>query len=125
MYFYNAFTKLPAVAPLTMEAFVAPADFDPDAQELNIVKAFAAYSDANKKYIFSVGTSATTVLQAITGRSYAYAENGGSYTTIASGTVTWTSNSTKRNVIVIDYAISIVANIPNSSVWAYISSNCY
>lgn len=63
------------------------------------MKAFAAYSNANKKYIFSVGTSASTELPAVTGRSYAYAENGGAYTTIVSGTITWTVGSTKRNAV--------------------------
>jgi len=125
MYFYNAFNQSPAVAPLTMEAFVAPADFNPDAQELNIVQAFAAYPDVNKKYIFSVGTPTTTVLPAVAGRSYAYSQNGGAYTTIASGTVTWTVNSTKRNVIVIDVASTVIADIPSSAIWAYMSQFVY
>jgi hypothetical protein len=123
MYFYNAFTQSPAVAPLTMEAFVAPANFDPDAQELNIVKAFAAYPDINKKYIFSVDTSTTTVLPAVTGRSYAYSESGGAYTTIASGTVTWTVGSTKRNVVTIDVNTTVTALISDGAVWLYCSSN--
>lgn len=106
-------------ASLPMQAFVAPAGFDPDAQELNIVKAYAAFSDVNKKYIFSVGTSTTTVLPAVTGRSYAYAENLGSYTTIASGTVTWTSGSTKRHVIGIDTASTVGSTIPSGVVWLY------
>ena len=125
MYPINPYMNAPAVVPLTMEAFVAPANFDPDAQELNIVKAFAAYPDANKKYIFSVGTSTTTVLPAVTGRTYAYAENGGAYTTIPSGTVTWTVGSTKRNVVVIDSASSIIASIPVGGVWLYVSDKCY
>lgn len=104
----------------TMEAFVAPANFDPDAQELNIVKAFAAYPDVNKKYIFSVGTSTSTELPAVTGRSYAYSQNGGAYTTIVSGTVTWTVGSTKRNVVVIDSTTSVVAEVPNGGVWVYV-----
>lgn len=125
MYPINPFINTPAVVPLTMEAFVAPANFDPDAQELNIVKAFAAYPDVNKKYIFSVGTSATTVLPAVTGRSYAYSENGGGYTTVASGTITWTIGSTKRNVIVIDQTDSvsitpIQLNNSTGAVWVYI-----
>lgn len=120
MYLIDPYKNTPAVPTLTMEAFVAPANFDPDAQELNIVKAFAAFTDVNKKYIFSVGTSTTTVLPAVTGRSYAYAENGGSYTTIASGTVTWSVGSTKRNVVVIDTASSIIANIPVGGVWCYL-----
>ena len=125
MYPINPYMNTPAVAPLTMEAFVAPADFDPDAQELNIVKAFAAYPNANKKYIFSVGTSTSTVLPAVTGRSYAYSENGGAYTTIPSGTVTWTVGSTKRNVVVIDIAATIIADIPSSAIWAYMSQFVY
>lgn len=125
MYPINPYMNTPAVAPLTMEAFVAPADFDPDAQELNIVKAFAAYPNANKKYIFSVGTSATTILPTVTGRSYAYAENGGVYTTIASGTVTWTVGSTKRNVVVIDLLSNISAIIPHGGIWAYCNESVY
>jgi len=121
MYIYNAFNQAPPIVPLAMEAFVAPADFDPDAQELNIVTAFAAYNDVNKKYIFSVGTSATTILPGVTSRSYAYSENDGPYTVIDSGTVTWTSGSTKRHVIVID-STSIPARIPITAVWAYFSN---
>ena len=125
MYLYNSYNQAPKAPSLTMEAFVAPANFDPDAQELNIVKAFAAYPDVNKKYIFSVGTSATTVLPAVTGRSYAYAENGGAYTTIVSGTITWEAGSTKRNVVVIDPSNSVISTILDGSVWLYCSSNCY
>ncbi len=109
----------------TMEAFVAPADFDPDAQDLNIVNAFAAYPNVNKKYIFSVGTSTTTVLPAIAGRSYAYSENGGAYTTIVSGTVTWTVGSIKRNVIGIDISENIYAFIPHTAIWVYCSEYIY
>lgn len=119
MYPINPYMNAPEV-PLTMEAFVAPANFDPDAQELNIVKAFAAYNDSNKKYIFSVGTSATTVLPAATGRSYAYSENGGAYTTIVSGTVTWTGGSTKRHVVVMDTAALLTASIPVGGVWGFV-----
>jgi hypothetical protein len=58
---------------LKMEAFVAPVNFDPDAQELNIVKAFSAYQNEAKKYIFSVSSSSTTtVLPVLQNRSYVY-----------------------------------------------------
>jgi hypothetical protein len=125
MYLIGRYKDEHVVPNLTMEAFVAPADFNPDAQELNIVQAFAAYPDVNKKYIFSVGTSAITVLPAETGRSYAYAENGGTYTTIASGTVTWTVGSTKRNVVVIDSASTVIGTNLETAVWLYFSENVY
>ena len=125
MYPINPFMSTPAVVPLTMEAFVAPANFDPDAQELNIVKAFAAYPNADKKYIFSVGTSTSTVLPAVTGRSYAYSQNGGAYTNIVSGTITWTVGSTKRNVVVIYYESGgIVNDIPIGAIWGYFGEKC-
>ena len=125
MYPINPYMNTPAVAPLTMEAFVAPADFNPDAQELNIVTAFAAYADVNKKYIYSVSPAvASTTLDALTGRSYAYAENSSGYTVVASGTINWTSGSTKRNVIVIDTNSSIDAKIAVGGVWCYCSYNC-
>ncbi len=69
-------------------AFIAPLDFFPTAQELNIIDVYNNYSDVNKKYIFSVGDSLTTVLPLSTGRTYAYSENGSGYTTISSGTIT-------------------------------------
>lgn len=125
MYRYNPYIFTAPEQPLTMEAFIAPADFDQNAQELNIVQAFAAYTDVNKKYIFSVGTSTITVLPAVTGRIYAYAENGGAYTTIASGAVTWMVGSTKRHVIVIDSTSTINAVVPIGGVWAYLSEKCY
>jgi hypothetical protein len=109
----------------TMEAFVAPANFDPDAQEMNIVKAFATYPNVNKKYIFSVGNSTTTVLSAEPGRSYAYSENGGAYTAIASGTITWTVGSIKRNIIGIDVSESINVKLPHTAIWAYCSESIY
>lgn len=108
---------------LKYEAFIAPLDFDPDAQELNIIKVFDKYDDVNKKYIFSVGNSAETVLPSVSGTSYAYKQNDDVYTIIESGTVTWDTGSTKRHVVVIDSVrTSIFA--PISSVWVHFSDLC-
>ena len=79
---------------------MAPADFDPKAQTLNIISTFNSYSNANKICIFSVPTTATTSsLSSISNGSYVYSENGSAYTSISSGTVTWTAGSIKRHVI--------------------------
>ena len=121
MYRYNPYIN--AKAELPLQAFVAPAGFNADAQELNIVKAYSAYSDANKKYVFSVGTTATTVLPVVAGRSYAYSENGGAYITISSGTITWIAGSNKRHVIVIDTNTTFTASVPASGVWLYCGIN--
>lgn len=125
MYAFNPFINTPAVTPLTMEAFIAPSNFDPDAQELNIVKAFAAYPDVNKKYIFSVGTSATTTPVYYPGRTYVYSENEGAYTAVSSGTITWTPGSTKRHVIMLDSGSGQSIDIPTSAVWIYLYDTYY
>ena len=105
---------------LPMQAFVAPAGFNPDAQEVNIVKAYSAYSDTNKVYIFSVGATATTVLPVQSaGGSYAYSENAGPYTSTLNGTITWAVGSTKRHVIMIHPSKTSQIIIPMGAVWAY------
>src|ERR1035437_2442300 len=107
------------------QAFVAPAawtdasQFATYGETIDLVVAYNAYSNTNKKYVFSVGTTATTVFPVVIGQSYAYAENGGSYTVITSGTVTWTSGSTQRHVIVIHTSTTTSATIPVSAVWVY------
>lgn len=125
MYAFNPFINTPAVAPLTMEAFVAPADFNPDAQELNIVKAFAAYPNANKKYIFSVGNDiATSLFEPFQFRKYAYSENGNPFT-LYTGTLpynlNWTPGSNKRSVIIVDSQPTIATKIREDAVWVYVS----
>lgn len=122
MYIYNPYIFTAPEQPLTMEAFIAPADFDPNAQELNIVQAFAAYSNVNKKYVFSVSPSVnSTLLPAVSTRSYACSENGSGYTILTFGTINWTVGSTKRHIVVIDSVTNINAAISVGGVWAYAS----
>lgn len=112
------------VVPLPMQSFVAPVGFNPDTQELNIAKSYFAYSDVNKKYVFSISSGyPTTVLPAVSGRSYAYSENGSTlYTAIGSGTVTWTIGSDRRVIIVIDSSATIQASLPMGVIWAYLGN---
>lgn len=127
MYAFNPFINTPAVAPLTMEAFIAPADFDPDAQELNIVKAFAAYPDVNKKFVFSFSNSVNifTLLFPIgTTYIYHYSENGGAFIQASGTTISWTAGSNRRIVIVSDITSSIPIMAPIGAKWVYANDKC-
>jgi len=111
---------------LFADKFIAPANFTPESQELNIVDAISTYMDANKKYVFSVNPSAlTTELPHVTERSYVYSENGGGYIPIHDGTITWTTGSNKRYVIALDTRSSITATVPIGAVWLYVTDKCY
>ena len=110
------------------EAFVAPADFNPDAQELNIVNKYAAYLavNANARYIFSVAAAvSTTTLPTGTGISCRIGETISAtetqYDSTASS-VTWTAGSTKRWVVVNNTATSLSCTLPTGSVWGYLGN---
>lgn len=107
--------------------FIAPIDFDPDAQEINIYNEYIYNTNDNRKLVFSVGSSyATTVLSAATGRTYYYGQESGgvmTYNTIVSGTVTWTTGSIKRHVFVLDTNATIGYTLPASAVWCYCGLN--
>ena len=116
-----------------MEAFIAPSNFDADAQPLNIVKVFGEYNNVNKAYIYSFTSAISTLtLSASSGISYRWGEtiSGVDYVyDVASGTA-FTSGSTKRYVIVNSTATSLYANISsaagfNGAVWLYCSSRIY
>ena len=110
-----------------MQAFVAPANFDPTAQEVNIVTKYAAYLaiNANARYIFSVSASVSSVALS-GGTSYRYGETVSGteiqYDTTASS-ITWTSGSVKRWVIVNNSATTLSCTLPTGSVWGYLG-NC-
>lgn len=107
-------------APLTVAALVAPANFNPDLEELNLFKAYSDYTDVDKKSAYLVSPLvASTILSLISGRTYAYSENGNSYITIASGTINWTAGSTKRLIIMTDNSNTIQILIPEGVIWAY------
>lgn len=116
---------------LKMEAFIAPAAFDADAQELNIFKKFCNYytSDANAAYIFSFTSAiAALSLTAATGVTYVWGEtiSGIDFTSaqISSGTA-FTSGSTKRWVLVYNTSSSVAVTAPTGAVWIYGSDKCY
>ena len=116
-----------------MEAFIAPANFDPASQPLNIVSVFGDYANANKAYIFSFTSAiATLTLSASSGITYRWGEtiSGVDYVNdVVSGTA-FTAGSTKRYVIVNSTATSLSANISkgagfNGAIWIYCSSKIY
>lgn len=128
MYLVDPYAYSHVVQNLPMQAFVAPASFDPDAQELNIVKKYATYlaQNANARYIFSVLASATTVtIPSGTGISVRYGETISGTETQADTTVTsitWTAGSTKRWVIVNNTAVPSSVTFPTNAVWGYIGN---
>ena len=118
---------------LNADAFIAPANFDANAQPLNIITVFGDYANANKAYIFSFTSAiATLILPSTAGITYRWGEtiSGVDYVyDVVSGTA-FTSGSTKRYVIVNSTATSLLANISssngiNGAVWIYCSSKVY
>ena len=118
---------------LNADAFIAPANFDPASQPLNIVSVFGDYANANKAYIYSFTSAiATLTLPASAGITYRWGEtiSGVDYVNdVVSGTA-FTAGSTKRYVIVNSTATSLIANIAsyngfNGAVWIYCSSKIY
>jgi hypothetical protein len=118
---------------LNMEAFIAPAKFDANAQPLNIITVFGEYNNANKAYIYSFTSAiATLTLPASAGITYRWGEtiSGVDYVyDVVSGTA-FTAGSTKRYVIVNSTATSLIANVANHSgyngaIWIYCSSKVY
>ena len=111
-----------------MEAFIAPTNFDPASQPLNIVSVFGEYDNANKAYIYSFTSAiATLTLSASSGITYRWGEtiSGVDYVyDVVSGTA-FTAGSTKRYVIVNSTATSLMANGFNGAIWLYCSSKCY
>ena len=111
-----------------MEAFIAPSNFDADAQPLNIVKVFGEYNNVNKAYIYSFTSAISTLtLSASSGISYRWGEtiSGVDYVyDIASGTA-FTVGSTKRYVIVNSTETSLVAVVPSGGIWLYTSEKIY
>ena len=111
-----------------MEAFIAPENFNPASQPLNIVTVFGDYDNVNKAYIYSFTSAiATLTLPASSGITYRWGEtiNGNDYVyDIASGTA-FTSGSTKRYVIVNSTSSSLPATVPNGGVWLYAREKVY
>ena len=116
-----------------INAFIAPANFDPASQPINIVSVFGDYNNVNKAYIFSFTSAiATLTLPASSGITYRLGEtiSGVDYVyDVASGTA-FTAGSTKRYVIVNSTATSLYVNVAdyagfNRVVWLYCSSKIY
>ena len=128
MYLIDPYRIKPPVS-LGFEAFVAPANFDRTAQEVDIYAKFGTLlaNDATASWIFSCTPAIQVVLPAVTNVQYIYGETiSGTETVsskIASGTV-FTSGSTKRWVSAYyTGASSIAVTLPAGSVWGYIYSN--
>ena len=111
-----------------MEAFVAPENFNPESQPLNIVTVIDNYDNVNKAYIFSfTSTIPTLFLFASSGITYRWGEtiDGNDYVyDIESGTA-FTEGSTKRYVIVNSTFSSLPATVPNGGVWLYAREKIY
>lgn len=111
-----------------MEAFVAPENFNPESQPLNIVTLIDNYDNVNKAYIFSFTSTIPTLFlfdssgityrwgETISGVDYAY--------DVVSGTA-FTEGSTKRYVIVNSTSSSLPATVPNGGVWLYAREKVY
>lgn len=110
---------------------VAPVDFDPTAQPLNIYSVFKTYnsSEATARYIFSFTSSINTLtlpnyaIFGITGYRWGETISGVDYVhDVVSGTA-FTAGSTKRYVIVkTTSATNYASFFPLGSVWIYIGN---
>ena len=113
---------------LNADAFIAPANFDANAQPLNIITVFGDYNNANKAYIYSFTSAiATLTLTASAGITYRWGEtiSGVDYVSDVSSGTAFTSGSTKRYVIVNNINSSAIANVPNGGVWLYVGTKIY
>ena len=111
-----------------MEAFIAPENFNPESQPLNIVTVIDNYDNDNKAYIFSFTSAMTNLfLSASPGITYRWGEtiSGVDYVyDVVSGTA-FTAGSTKRYVIVNSTSSSLPATVPNGGVWLYAREKVY
>ena len=114
-----------------LQPFIAPDDFDPAAQPVNIYEKFNAIkaTDSTASHIFSCSPNIQCILPSVPNVSYIYAEtiNGVEIVSakIASGTV-FTAGSTKRWVC--SYytgTTDISIPKPNGSVWMYVYNKYY
>jgi len=104
-------------------AIVAPINFNPSDQEFDIVKAYNDFQNGDKRAIYSISPLfESTILPTTSGTSYSYSENNGGYSTIISGTITWSAGSSKRHVIVMVTYSSTTISLPLGSVWAYLGN---
>lgn len=108
----------------SMMAIVAPTDFSPSSQEVNIISLFDAYINPDKRFIYHI-VQAVASTGLYNGTSYVCSEtiDGNEViTNMTSGTVSWTSGSTKRYVIVNNSATSIDVIIPSTegAIWGYL-----
>ena len=113
---------------LNTDAFIAPANFDANAQPLNIITVFGEYNNANKAYIYSFTSAiATLTLSAATGITYRWGEtiSGVDYVYDVSSGTAFTSGSIKRYVIVNNINSSAIATVPNGGVWLYVGTKIY
>lgn len=114
----------PEVPVLTMEAFVAPANFDPDAQEVNIVAIFNEKYALNSEAIFSIGSGVSvTSIYYLNKYLMCQTVNGENQITdlpIGSSTFEWTNGSTKRYGVL--QSPSYYTFTPDGAIWAYFGS---
>jgi len=122
----DSVANLPFYQIFTDNGFSSPEMYAQFGQEVNIHSIFNAYNNPNKAYIYSIAPTSSHVFTYpyINGRNYVMSEDiGGArkVTEIVSGTFTWTTNSTKRYVIVNDSAVNVVAHTHNKMTWCYYS----
>ena len=123
----DPFRFVPTIKYPDVYRFACPDDFNFIVNGIDIVDLYAKYSNANKKYIVLISDSATsTEIGTASERTYAYSENGGNYTVTANGSpIPWTAGSTKRHIIIIDTQSSIIARVPENTIWCFMGEGCY
>lgn len=130
MYRYNAFNQTPAVVPPTMKPLIAPENFDPDAQEVNIVKKLAEYKLINPTAriagLVSNQSGADGQLLGNFGSTVGYfwgeTIDGVEYTHTVQYGNAFTPGSTKRFVIVFGTGFQIKTLRINWAVWQHSTS---
>lgn len=127
MYPINPYMSTPSIKYPDVYRFACPDDFNFNENTIDIINLYAQYQNANKKYIVLISDSAiSTEIGSYSGRTYAYSENGGSYTITSNGSpIPWTTGSTKRHIIVIDTHSSIIARIPANTIWCFMGAGVY
>jgi len=123
MYRYDPYALMSADKPIAVETFVAPDDFNPDAQELNILKAFQKYKGKDKSHIYSIVDSVTTTkIPGYMGVRHVYSENGGAYKDVQDSIINWTAGSKKRHVIAYTSLNKYWPDLPLGMEWLYFTT---
>jgi hypothetical protein len=114
---------------LPLQPFIAPANFDASAQNVNIHQIFSFYDNPNKAYGYTFSDSYNTLTLAALGGvtyRYGYTRGGIDYVfDVASVTNPFTaSTDTKRWVIVNNTVTGVNGTLPIGAVWGYLGNKC-